>query len=468
MKSMQMSRVGVLLTPCLSSVLMLGYGCGGGQAGGDPRAGHSHGGDSHAGEVHLDAEQLEAAGVETVTAAPGTIEETLHLVARVSSNEDTVVHLTPRIAGIVQTIHKGLGEQVKVGEPLAEIWSVELGNTVASYLEARSTVLSAEETLAQTRKLYQERVDMVTEVLDGEIAVARRIYEREEELQEKGIATIRPYLEADKDLQKAVLAKDRELTTLAAERDTRLLELEVALRQARIEETAAVERLLVLGFDEQGIEALHNTQGGHGRMVLHAPRDGVVLERHATLNEHVGTDDALFVIHDLSTVWVLASAYEKDLARLRPGQKVYIRLNALPQATLVGEVAIIDYRVSATTRAASVRIEVANGPVEGWPVDYPLRLGMFGEIEVVVDSRPARVLLPEAAIVHEGEQNFVFVQVQDEEGAFRREPVELRPGARDLVEIVRGVDPGQSVVVKGTFTLKSLARSEELGGGHSH
>lgn len=468
MKSMKKSRVAdARILAWLSGLLLVAAGCGEEQSD-DAHAGHQHEGESHQGEVVLDAEQLEAAGIEMVAAAPGAIEESLHLVARVTSNEDTVVHLTPRIEGIVQTIYKGLGEQVKAGEPLAEIWSVELGNTVASYLEARSNVVSAEETLAQTRKLYQGRMDTVTAVLDGEIAVARRIYEREEELQKKGIATIRPFLEADKELQKAVLAKDRELTALAAERDARLLELEVALRQARIAEDAAEERLRVLGFDEQEIAQFHGTKGEHGRMVLHAPRDGVVLERDITLNEHVDTKDVLFMIHDLSTVWVLASAYEKELTRLRPGQKVYVRLDALPDTTLPGEVSIIDYRVSATTRAASVRIEMANEPVGGWPIEFPLRPGMFGEVEVVVDSRSGRVVLPEAAIVHEGEESFVFVQEKDEEGAFRRKPVRVRTGARGVVEIVEGVDPGEVVVVKGTFTLKSLARSEELGEGHSH
>jgi Cu(I)/Ag(I) efflux system membrane fusion protein len=226
--------------------------------------------------------------------------------------------------------------------------------------------------------------------------------------------------------------------------------------------------LLVLGFTQDEIDAFAGAEPRHGHMVLRAPRDGVVLERHVTLNEHVGTEDVLFVIHDLSTVWVLASVYEKDLAQLRPGQKAYVRLDALPGTQFVGEVSIIDYRVSPATRSASVRIELANEPVEGWPIEFPLRPGMFGDVEIVVDSRTGRVVLPEQAIVHEGEDSFVFVQEPGEPGTFRRQPVQVRPGSRDLVEIVEGVEPGQAVVVGGTFTLKSLARGEELGEGHSH
>jgi cobalt-zinc-cadmium efflux system membrane fusion protein len=430
---------------------------------------HEHGEEGgQVGKVHLEAEQLAAAGIETVPAAPAVIEETLQLAARVASNEDTVVHVTPRVAGIVQAVYKGLGEQVQAEEPLAEIWSVDLGNAIGAYLQARAVATAAEETLAKATDLYRLRLETVNKVLDGEIAVAQKIVEREEKLQENALTTVRPYLEAQKELQKAVLAKEREVTALAAERAARLLELDVALRQARIEESSARQRLLVLGFDDEEIQSIEQGERRHGRMVLRAPRDGVVLERHVTLNEHVDTEHALFVIHDLSTVWVLASAYEKDLARLRPGLKAYVRLNAFPDLQLVGAVSALDYRVSAATRAASVRIEMANGPVKGRPVELPLRPGMFGTVEVVTDSRPGRVVLPEAAIVHEGDDNYVFVAVPGEPGAFARKAVAVRPGAHDVVEVVEGLDPGEAVVVKGMFTLKSLARSGELGEGYSH
>jgi len=423
-------------------------------------------GANHEGQVRLGPDQIAAAGIETVVAAAGTIEETLHLVARVSSNEDTIVHVTPRIDGIVQAIHKGLGDYVKAGEPLAEVWSVELGNIISSYLQARATTIAAEETLAQTRALYEDRLTTVTQVLDGEIAVARKIFEREEGLQEKGIATIRPYLEADKQLQKALLAKDRELSTLGAERDTEVLQLEVAHRLAVIDEVAAKDRLLVLGFDQEQIAQFPDTPSGNARMILRAPRDGVILEREITLNEHVSTSTVMYMIHDLSTVWVLASAYEQDMARLRLGQKAYIHLQALPGTTLESEIAFIDFQVSATTRSTSVRIELPNNPVEGWPIEFPLRPGMFGEVEVVVDSRPGRVVLPELAIVHEGGEDYVFVADPDDPSCFVREQVTVREGAHDRVEIVNGVDPGQRVVVAGTFALKSMARSAELGEGH--
>lgn len=456
--------VDVIVSSLMLCVPIVLAGCDGNKTAEHDHEGHSD--QEHGGDIKLDAEQLAAAGIKTAKAGPGTIEETLRLVAHVSSNENTLVHINSRVAGVVQTIYKGLGERVRAGEPMAEIWSVELGNTVSGYLAARESVIAELETLAKAKELFGRRLKTLTELLDGEIAVATRIYEREKELQDKSISTIRPFLEADKALQRARLGKNREITTLEAARDMRLLEIDIALRRARIAENAAADRLRVLGLMEKEIEELPKTKSRYGRMVIRAPRDGVVMRRHITVNEHVETETILFETADLRTVWILASAYEKDLASVRVGQKAIIQLNALPGVTLSGEVGLIDFSVSQKTRTTAVRIEIENEAIESWGEQFPLRPGMFGSLELVVRTRAAKIVVPETAIVREGGTSFVFVQ--EEPGTFERKPVKIVRGARGLVEILEGVEPGEPVVVSGTFTLKSMARGGELGGGHSH
>ena len=422
--------------------------------------------DEHETVVHLDSKQLAAAQIESLMAGPGIIEEILRLAARVASNENTVTHINPRVEGIVRAIHKGLGDRVKLGEPLAELESVELGFLASDYLKAHATLAAAEETLAKAQELFKKRLETLEEVFDGEIDVASKIFDREKELQEKGISTLRPFLEADKALQQARLAKKRETTTLLAERDTRLLELEVALRQGRIAQTAARYRLQVLGLSDKELLALPSAKGRYGRIVIRAPRDGVVVARHITESEHVDTNTTLFEIHDLSVVWILASAYEKDLTMLRCGQKVIVQLDALPGVVLTGNLDFIDYRIAMSTRAVTIRIELENRPIESWPEEFPLRPGMFGSVDVVTNTRTGRVVIPESAIVHEGEKHYVFIK--KDAGTFHREAVTIREGARGLVEIIKGVNPGDEVVVKGSFVLKSIARSGDLGEGHGH
>ena len=422
--------------------------------------------DHEEGLVVLNEKQSQAAGIRTVQAAPGTLQHELQLNARVDSNRDRIAHVTPLLGGVVQSIAKGLGDRVQKGDVLVEIDSVALGEAVADYLKARAVAESAAETLQTTKELYEERLGTLQQVLQGGVAAAQTIFEKEEELQQKAIGTVRPFLEAQKALQEAKLAKERELTVLDAERTARLLELEVLLRRARIEEQAEKDRLLALQLTGEQIDQIAASPTRYGRLELRAPIDGVIVARSVSLNQQVESGTTLFEIHDLSSVWVLAAAYEKDLARIRVGQEALVEVLALPGVAFGGEVSVVDFRVSEKTRTAAVRIVVENRKVEAWPVDYPLRPGMFASAKLVVGDEQAPVLLPEKAIVHDGERSFVFVR--EDERTYRRRPVVVREGAGGQVAVLEGLEPGADVAVEGTFTLESIARSGELGGGHSH
>lgn len=435
---------------------------------------HQHGPPGASSDVvALTPEQLAAAGVEVVAAGPGRVGEALTLTAVVRPNVDAQAHITPRVPGLVRAIHKHLGDRVEAGEVVAELESTELGLAVSRYLEAQALAGAAREILEREREL-----------LDRKVEVAQTIYEREAALKEQEITTLRPFYEAERALSEARL-----------ERQSRLLELQAALRQREIAHETAEEQLHILGLDDDAVAKLgEGAQDGHrhGRYPLHSPRAGVVVERDVTENEFVATDDKLFVVQDLSRVWVVAAAYEQDLRHLRRGQPAVVRLDAFPDVALSGQVTFIDYEVGQASRAAEVRVELPNEGVPGWAEPFPLRPGMFGEVEVAIATREAAVLLPEHAIVHEGERSFVFVRLEggappgEHEGEhdehdehagqpperprvrFERREVQLGVAGREGVEVLRGVKPGEQVVIRGAFTLKSLARRGELGGGHSH
>jgi len=443
----------------------------------DGEAGHKEHGahegeghDEHEGEsgvVHLSEDQVERAGVRTQSAGPGTIDAILRLDAVVTENEDSQSHVNPRAAGIIREIHVGLGDTVARGDALCEIDSVELGEAVGSYLKARATASAARGLLAKERDLFAQRIETASRVLDGAIAVARRIRDREKELEGEGISTLRPLLEAERALQEAELTKEQALTDLQAERDTRILELESAAAAAAIEEHAEGDHLRVLGVDPRSVA--HNEPQGERSLGLYsvkAPRAGVIVARDATPDEFVGSETTLFEIHDPAIAWVVASVYERDLRRVQKGQAARVTVNALPQAVFEGSVGFIAFDVSPETRAARVRIEIPNHPVEEWKEAFPLRPGMFGTVEIVTESRRVNLALPERALVHEGAATFVFVRT--EPGEFVRRAVRVGLAGASDVEIVDGLDPGEEVALDGTFVLKSAARAGELGGGHSH
>ena len=427
-------------------------------------------GGAHEGEdehVELTEKQFRSAGIEVLAARAGQVSEALTLPGTVAPNADAVLHVTPRVAGQVRSASKHLGESVEAGELLCVLDSVELGAAVADYLSDRELVDAAEETLAREQELYSGRLVALTSVLEGAIAIQGRIYEREKELQEKAVSTMRPLLEADKAFQLAKLEKDKQLTELSAERDARLLALEVHLRTKRIDLTAAANQLKTLGLTPKDLEELDEASpllSGEYRIL--SPGSGVVVNRHASTGEFVEAGAKLYLIEDLSSVWFVASAFEEQLQTIRSGQKAFVSLDAFRGTTLNGEVSFLDYHVDPTSRSVGVRITLDNAQLDSWPEELPLRPGMFGRVELETTTRQAALVLPEQALVHEDAGDYVFVQV--EPFAFERREVAVKHAAGDMVEVTSGLEPGEMVAISGTFLLKSAERQGELGGGHSH
>lgn len=468
-------RVMAALAPALPLLLLLACSSGGE----DDHSGHGHEGedagahadeDGHEGEeghVELTEQQFLSAGIEVTAAKPGRVSEALTLPGTVAPNADAVLHVTPRVSGQVRSVSKHLGEEVQAGEVLCVIDSVELGDAVADYMRDREMVKAAEETLARERELYAGRLTALTTVLDGAVQIQERIFRREEELQKKAVSTVRPLLEADKAFQLSQLDRDKQLTELKAERDSRLLELDVDLRTQRIDLAAAANQLRTMGLGAEEIEGLHESSPLlSGEYQVRATGPGVVVNRHVSTGEFVEAGAKLYIVENLTSVWFVASAFEEQLSSIGSGQLANVSLDAFPDAAFRGVVSFLDYHVDPTSRSVGVRISLDNEQLEAWPEELPIRPGMFGRAELETTSRQAALVLPEAALVHDDDGEYVFVQV--EPFAFERRDVAVKPVAGGMVEVTSGLEQGERVAMSGTFLLKSAERQGELGGGHSH
>jgi len=454
--------------------LVFAVGCGSKEDGHDDHEGHEEEGgheghDEHGSEVALTVAQMESAGVKTAVAKAAELAVSLRLVASVVPNLDSQAHVNPKVSGVVSEIHAKLGATVKAGDPLCEIESVELGEAVADYVKDRSILQAAEETAKRNTALFQSRLDTQTRVLDGAVAVAKAILDREESLKDRELSTLRPYLEADKAFKIARFERERTLTLLRAERDARLLELAVAVRMAGVELQNSINRLRILGMTAADIAAVRDDAGKDmGHFMVRAPIAGVVTRRDATLSEFASTGTELFSIDNLSRSWIEASVYEKDLAAVRVGQDAEITLNAFPARVFKGKVTYVSHSIDTVTRAAPVRIEVDNGMIPEWKEAFPIRQGMFGTARLTVTRIRAAVSVPLTAVVVESKKNFIFVAEEGEERTFAMREVHLGRRSREAIEVLSGVDAGESVAISGTFELKSLLQAEKLGGGHSH
>jgi cobalt-zinc-cadmium efflux system membrane fusion protein len=254
------------------------------------------------------------------------------------------------------------------------------------------------------------------------LAIARENHGRERRLEEQGISSRKEVLEAEAELRRA----------------------QAALRSAR-------ERLQALG-----------AAGGSGsRFSVTAPFSGTVVAREASPGEMAAPEDTLFVVADLSRVWIELDVFERDLARVRAGQRVDVATAAYPGRLFPGRIVHVGEVLDPGKRTVRARVEVPNP--EG-----ALKPGMFATARIQAGGGgPPSVAVPQEAVQTVEGRQVVFVPGA-RPGEFRAVPVqtgETLDGGR--VVIRAGLKPGDRVVLAGAFSLRSeLARGEI--GEHGH
>jgi cobalt-zinc-cadmium efflux system membrane fusion protein len=260
-----------------------------------------------------------------------------------------------------------------------------------------------------------------------------------------------------------------ELARINFEREERLWQKKVTSEQeylnarqaqseARIARISAEQQLHALGCSEQDLAALPGkTDLAYTHYTLSAPFSGTLIEKHITLGENVNADAEVFTIADLSTVWVDINVYQKDLVLIRKGQSVVIEIGH-GISSVTGKIAWVGPLVGEATRTAKARVVLANP-------DGTLRPGLFVTAKVAVDSTPAGIVIPKSALQTFEERSVVFVQ--DEDG-FEPRPVELGRQNATQVEILSGLEAGQTYVTQGAFTLKAQLSKGAFGDGHNH
>lgn len=183
--------------------------------------------------------------------------------------------------------------------------------------------------------------------------------------------------------------------------------------------------------------------------------DGQVIDMHLTLGEVIADDSHAFTIADLSKVWANLSIYQKYLADIQVGKKVFI--SAGPNTREAeGKISYISPVVDEKTRTATARVILKN-PDGYW------RPGLFVTGRVIVGSEMVPVYVPKTAL--ETFENRTVVFVKHEKG-FEPQPVTIGRSNTKAVEIVDGLKPGQKYVSKGGFTLKAELQKESFGDGH--
>ncbi len=216
----------------------------------------------------------------------------------------------------------------------------------------------------------------------------------------------------------------------------------------------AEENLENLGMSKLQIKELGRTRLLTQNILISAPVTSFILNRNVSEGQKFTRNEDFYKLADLSHVWILADLYDNEAKYALPGVKVRVTLPNDHQ-TLWGRVSDILPQVDPVTRTYKVRLEIDN-------LDYALRPDMFVDLEFPVDL-PAAMTVPADALLDTGLKKIVWVDRGD--GYF--EPREVTIGWRfgDRVEIVKGLEPGEKIVISGNFLIDSESRMRLAAAG---
>ena len=250
------------------------------------------------------------------------------------------------------------------------------------------------------------------------------------------------------DQAKAETEREKQLMAGGATSERAMLIATSGEAQARTELRASEDRLATLGLGA----------GAAGQSVaLVAPIAGTVLQVNARVGQPVGTTDTLVVVGETSLVWLGVDVYERDVGKVHLGDDVKVTSIAFPGRTFDGKVDQLGAVVDPERHVLEARIVLPNQ-------DDALKPGMTASARILAaaegDGGTALVVSRHAIQTVDG-QPFLFVQ--HEPGKYEMRPVERGADLDDDVEILRGLKPDETVVVDGSFILKSEALKAQMG-----
>jgi cobalt-zinc-cadmium efflux system membrane fusion protein len=264
---------------------------------------------------------------------------------------------------------------------------------------------------------------------------------------------------ARRDLAQRSLQRKRNLAVerIVPQRELQEAEAEEAAADATLR--AAHAALQALGAAADNLDANGDTDTS--RFPLRSPTGGTILERNVALGQLADPARPLFRIADLAQLWLIVHAFERDAVRVKVGTAAGAAFPALPGRTFSGTVRLVGSQVDLNSRTIPIRIELMN------PGGL-LRPGMSATASVLLETEGGVILAVPAAAPQRLQDGWAVFLPQTEDR------FEIRPvgRGRDLggeVEIVSGLQAGETVVVEGAFLLKAEAeKSRGEGEHHAH
>lgn len=356
--------------------------------------------------VELDAAALAQAGLRIEAAEERAVPVTVRANGRLSANEERTWRVGAITDGRIMQVLVRVGDTVDKGQVLARMFSHDVHESRALYRRA----------LAESNRLQSN------------LAYARRQRDRMRRLLEMKAASQEQLDTAENELRNA----------------------ETALRAAEIEVSRTRQHLVE--FLEIPVEGPEHREPGVAALSeddlipIRAPAAGTVISRLVTAGSVVQPSGELFVISDLSTIWVIANVQEEFLPQVRPRMPARVSVQAYPERRFAGRVIRVDEKLDPETRTVQAIVELDNRA-------GLLKPEMYAVVELEAGAGGRGLFIAQTAVQDLNGQPTVFVETRA--GRFEPRPVETGRSLDSLVEIRRGLRAGERVVAEGSFVLKS-------------
>jgi cobalt-zinc-cadmium efflux system membrane fusion protein len=230
------------------------------------------------------------------------------------------------------------------------------------------------------------------------------------------------------------------------------------VQEAEADLAAALAELRAASATLQALGASATRGGDASRLPLVAPIAGTVIERNIALGQMIDPEHVAFRIGDLGSLWLVAHAFERDAVRVAVGAPARVTLAAYPGQVFTGRVTYVGRQVEAASRTIPVRVELANP-------QQMLRPGMSASAWLQVSTAGQNVVtVPVAALQRVRDHWVVFVPKSQR--IFEIRNVGRGRDLQGEVEVLTGLQPGETVVVDGAFLLKAEAEKAQGGGDH--
>jgi len=354
----------------------------------------------HSHGVLIDTATQQRLGVRMAAVKLQTLSQDIHAYGNVAADESLVFNVSAKVEGVIRKLHiNSVGQQVAAGQVLYEIYSPELLKSQFEYIE----------------------------ILKEKDRLSRYMMSDQAHISGKGMS-------------------DYDMMELRENSSKRIL---------------YNEKFLYIGAGKELIEELNRTYRPREVVEVRAPQSGFVTKIEAHEGSSVKPMDNLFSFAGLSQVWVDVPLYPDQLAWVKEGDEVTIRLPQSDMREIKARLKFIAPTVDSTTRTVQARLSVSN------PKNL-LHIGSF--LDVIIHSKPHKALVvPRSALMRTGKGDLVILA----EGSGHFTPVKVETGIEtaDTIEITSGLQAGDQVAVNGQFLLDAAASmsdaSQRLHNNHN-